>query len=382
MTGTYRMHIRMLPALLTLACLAAAARRRRPRLLPYAGFGAVVCGAMSLDFGFYSFATLIVACIRMRRWREAAIGVAAAAIPLALAFAAFGILDDFLRGTFIETLSAGPAYVLNFFTPPELMKSFASFPDIFAVLLDRPVFQYLFWCFAAIFVGVMIARRPRRRLEPLLLAGVFIVLTAISYGERHHLYFGILISTAIVFVAMRLLRARQHAIATLAIAAAITLAGPTTHMGVLGWMRLSRGPIEPNWVEITDLPRARGALFHQNDATSIASARKYAALSLGPDETFFDFTNRGTFYFLLRRDCPVREYEVAFYESEAQQREVIRRIESNPKIRAALVPAHPQAPYAVDGIPNATRAPLVWEYLQQNFHPDFEEGDVVFWRRN
>ena len=113
----------------------------------------------------------------------------------------------------------------------------------------------------------------------------------------------------------------------------------------------------------------------------IESARKYVSLALAADETFFDFTNRGILYFLLRRDCPVREYEVAFYETEAGQREIIRRLEANPKIRAALVPTHPKSPYAVDGIPNADRAPLVWQYLQEHFSPDFEEGDVTFWRR-
>jgi hypothetical protein len=87
-------------------------------------------------------------------------------------------------------------------------------------------------------------------------------------------------------------------------------------------------------------------------------------------------------YFLFRRDCPIREYEVAFYETEAAQREVIRRIESNPKIRAALVTASPHGRFTIDGVPNFERAPLVWQYLQENFHPDFAEGDVVFWRRN
>ena len=381
MTGTYRMNLRLLPALAALACIAAAVRRRRPRLFAYAGFIAVIAGATSLDFGFYIVATLVVACIRMKRWREAALGIACAAIPLFVVLALFGILDDFVRGTFIETLSAGPAYVLNFFTPPELMARFANFPDVFAVLLDRQTFPYLFWCAAAIFTAVTITRRPRRSLEPLVLLGVFIVLTAISYGERHHLYFATVLSIPIVVAARRIIRSRQQLLATMVLLGAIALAGPTTHMGVLGWMRVARGPVEPDWVEITDLSRARGAYFHQKDAHAIASVQKYAALSLGPDDTFFDFTNRGIFYFLLRRDCPIREYEVAFYETEAGQREVIRRIEENPKIRAALMPSHPQSPYAVDGIPNEVRAPLVAQYLREHFEPDFEEGDVVFWKR-
>jgi len=382
MTGTYRMHVRVLPALITLACIITAIRKRNPRWLAYAGFGAVLCGAMSLDFAFYIVVTLIVACIRMRRWREAIIGMSIGAIPLFIAFALFGILDDFVRGTFIETLSVGSVYVLNFFTPPELMKQFAHFPDIFAVTLDRQVFQYLFWCAVAVFVGVTITRKPQRRIEPLVLIGVFIVATAISYAERHHLYFAVLMSTVIVATIFRLLRTQHLAVATIVIAACIAMAGPTTHMGVLGWMRLARGPVEPAWVELNDLPRARGALFHQNDAASIASAQKYVSLSLAPHETFFDFTNRGILYFLLRRNCPIRQYEVAFYQSEAQQREVIRILETNQNIRAVLVPVHPKSAFAVDGIPNADRAPLVWQYVQTHFHPDFEEGDVTFWARN
>ncbi len=381
MTGTYIAHIRLLPALITLTCTAIAVRRAKPRWLAHAGFAAVVAGATSLDFGFYAFATLVIASIRMKRWREPLFGIAGAAIPLFIALLIFGIFDDFVRGTFFETLAAGPAYVTNFFTPPELMRRFASFPDIFAVLLDRPVFSFLFWCFAAIFTAVTITRAPQRRNEALVLAGVFVTLTAISYGERHHLYYQPLIAIFIVFLALQFLRAKQHSLAAIVIACAITLAGPTTHMGVLGAMRQARGPLEQDLVELRDLPRARGAYFYAADAAQVESVRKYVSLSLAPDETFFDFTNRGIFYFLLRRDCPIREYEVAFYETEAGQREVIRRIESNPKIRAALVPTHPNSPVAVDGIPNAVRAPLVWQYLQQNFTPDFEEGDVTMWRR-
>lgn len=380
LTGTFHTQVRQLPALLTLAFLFSAVRWRRPRWLANAAFCAVLTGLTSLDFGFYVTITMLVACIRLRRWREPLAGVAAGVIPLGVVLLVFGILDDFLRGTFVETLSAGSAYVLNFFSPPELMRKFSSFPDILAVALDRQVFLYLFWCMVAVFVGAAFARPFSRRREPLFLTGVFMVLTAISYGERHHLYFSILVSTVIVFVILRLLRTGQHAMAGVAIAAAIALAGPTTHMGVVGQVRQARGP-EAGWVTLQEPPRARGALFLEGDAQSVTSVGRYVALALGPEETFFDFTNRGLYYFLFRRDCPIREYEVAFYQTEAGQREVIRRIEENPKIRAALVPSHPQSRYAVDGIPNATRAPLVWAYLEENFTPDFEEGDVVFWRR-
>jgi hypothetical protein len=85
-------------------------------------------------------------------------------------------------------------------------------------------------------------------------------------------------------------------------------------------------------------------------------------------------------YYLFDRDCPIRQVEVAFYEREDLQREVIARLERNPHVVAALVPSVP-AYGTVDFVPNAVRAPLVWKYLQDHFRPDYQAGSVVFWRR-
>lgn len=370
-TGVYRGTIRFLPAIAALAFIVAGVRLRRPRLFFFAGVLTVLAGLTSLDFGFYTFVTLAVAVVRHPRALKPALLGLLAFVPVAIALLAFGILDDFVHATFVETLSASSAYTLNFFTPPEAIRRLNAFPDALAALLDREAFLYLFWCATAIFVGVTVTRRASRRLEPLVLLGVFIVLTAISYAERHHLYFGMLACVVLVAIA-------RH---WLAIAALIVLAGPTTHMGVIGHMREARGPLEPAWRELREIPRGRGALLHEWDAAFLTSARKYTDLSLRPDETFFDFTNSGILYFVLRRDAPIRHYEVAFYQSEEAQRAVIAALESNPRVRAALVPRHPTARFAVDGVPNAERAPLVWQWLEQNFEPDFEEGDVVFWKR-
>jgi hypothetical protein len=386
MTGAYTTAFRLLAPILTLALIAAAARMRRPRLLFWAGVGAVVSAIVSLDFGAFTVLVLMVAVVRTGRrkaggpagGKPALLGLLTAAGLFFAGLAAFGILGDFLRSTFVETVGVAPAYTLEMFAAPALMKSANAFPDVLAVALHRDVFLYIAWCAIAVVTGVMIARRPRRRHEAVLLLGVWTVVSAISYAERHHLRFGVIAAVIFVFVILQLLR-RRSALAIPAIVAAIALAAPTTHLAVVGWMRQSRGPTEPDWVEIGDLPRARGALFHERDARVVESVRKVLSLSLKPDETFFDFTNSGILYFLTRRDCPIREYEVAFYETEAGQREIIRRIEASPKVRAALVSTAPR--FTVDGIPNATRAPLVWQYLQDHFEPDFEEGDVVMWRR-
>jgi len=376
MMGTYTIEVRLVTMLVPLALMTAAVRWRRPRLLAAAGFATVVGCATSLDLGVFSLATLILAVVRTRNWKPALLGMSAAAIPLFAGLTLFGIFGDFFRGTFLETPAAATAYTLQVFTPPERMQPF---PDVLSVLLERDVFHYLFWAAMAVTCGVMITRPARgRRLEPFLLIVFWTVLSVISYAGRHHLRFRMLAAVVVVFVILRLLRQRS-VLAIPAIAAAIALATPSTHMAVVGWMRASRGPVEPKWTELTTLPRARGALMHERDISVIESMRRYISRSLNPDETFFDFSNHGIVYFLLRRDCPIREYEVAFYESEARQREVIRRLEANPKVRAAFVPTAPR--FTVDGIPNSTRAPLVWEYLQTQFEPDFQEGEVVMWRR-
>jgi len=380
LTNMYTPAIRLLPPMITLALICGALRLRRLQWLRYAAIGTVICGATSLDFGFYTFVTFLVAVWRFpgpRRetLRAAAIGIAIAAVPLFAGLAFLGILDDFVRTTFLEVPSLGPVYTLSLFDPhPALARTF---PEALAAVFDRNGFLYILWCVAVIFTGVTLTRGPRRRIEPLVLVAFWITLTAISYAERHHLYFAM---AAAPFAIGLTWLVRRHRLAPLVSLGFLILASPTTHLGIVGWIRDARGPVEPKFVEVPEIPRARGALFLDEDAEALRGVAKYASLALGPDETWLDLTNRGIFYFLLRRDCPIRETEVAYYQSEARQREVIRRLESDPRIVAVLVPG-PKNRYTVDAILNQDRVPLVWQYVQEHFVPDFAEGDVVMWRR-
>ncbi|HEY0142751.1 MAG TPA: hypothetical protein VGF48_17760 [Thermoanaerobaculia bacterium] len=356
--------IRVLPALIALAFLMQFARTRNARWLIGAGFFNVVQGAMSIDFAFYTLVTLVVAVVRQRRgWKHAAIGILAGVVPLFGAFALFGILGAFFRGTFVEVLSLGPVYTLGMFAKPQHWRETA---------------LYALWCLAAIFAGATVVRRPMRRTEPLFLIAIWMMLAAISYAERQHLYWHWL-APAFVAGGVWLLMRRRHALAPLTMVAAIVIAAPMTHLTVVHTFRHAQGSLDPRWRPVPNVPRARGALFLDYDRRVIASVARYLP-TLAPDETFLDFTNRGLLYFLFDRDCPIRYYEVAFYETEERQREVITALEANPKIRAVLVPG-PIGAYPVDGVRNRDRAPLVWAYLERHFRPDFAEGDVVFWRR-
>jgi hypothetical protein len=410
MTGLFAPTIRMLPPIAMLAFLAGAVRWRRPRWWAYAAFATVVCGATSLDFGAYALATLVIALIRntvilsrvdgegppdssasraigrgsfavyaaQDDTKYAAIGLLAAVIPLFLGFAVFGILDDFFRGTFLEVPAVAAAYTTGFYDLPAAMLERAFFPEVIGAALDPQSLLFVAWPVIAVFTGAAITRRWPRRFEPFVLVALWAVLTGVSYAERGHRYFGMAAVVLFVTLTVRLLR-RRSGLAIAMIVVAFVIARPTTHLAVLGSNRIKRGPPE-DWVEIRDVPRARGAYWHTSDAASIASVKKYLDLSLAPDETFLDFSNSGILYFLFRRDCPIRQYEVAFHQTDELQREVIRRIESNPKVRAVLMPSTPHGRFSVD-IPNAWRAPLVDQYVRQHFELDFEEGEVQFWRR-
>jgi hypothetical protein len=113
---------------------------------------------------------------------------------------------------------------------------------------------------------------------------------------------------------------------------------------------------------------------------AVHAVKHYAETHLAHDETFFDFTNRGLLFFLLDRDNPIRYSEVGFYSRDKQQWRVIRALRDNPKVKAALMPSV-YGGQAVDNVPNERRAPLVYQWLQENFEPHVQEGDVVIWRR-
>jgi hypothetical protein len=392
--GTAGGSIRLLPAIATLALIAYALRRRDPRWLIAAGAGVVVCILTSVDHGAYTLITLLIAVIRFpadrkRAFASAAIGGGAAAIVAFAAMALDGIAVDFVRVTLFEIASLGPVYTLTVFDAPAALLHVNNIPEVLGALLDKSSWLYVFWPVMMLFVVVALTSRtpttPRRRAhrEAFLILAIYGVLTAISYAERHHLLWLFVAAPLITIAIFRLFRSSNPIARSLApalVILALMIGQPTAHIAIVGALRRAHGPLDPDLRELA-LPRARGALTKAGDAVVIDTVQRYAASHLQPNETWFDFTNRGNLYFLLDRDCPIRQVEVAFYETDERQRDVIRRIEQNPRIRFAVMPPEPTDNTAVDGVPNRVRAPLVYAYLQQHFVPDHEEAGVNFWRR-
>jgi hypothetical protein len=112
------------------------------------------------------------------------------------------------------------------------------------------------------------------------------------------------------------------------------------------------------------LPDSRGGI-PRAQAQQLTALKAYLDAQLGPQETFFDFSNEPALHFLTNRPMPTRFLGTPFYEPPALQREVIARLESvKPPI--AIVAGNGWAD-SLDDVPNRRRAPLVAQYLDLHY---------------
>lgn len=346
-------------ALFALAATVAATRLDSRRWFRAAGALVVVAYLVSVDFGVYSALVALFATARSRALRDLALGIAAAAVPCLLIFAGFGFAKDFILVNIREIFGGNSAGFLPL-QIPECLRT----PDVLRHLAN--CIDPLVWLLALFGSCAAFARSPFRakRSDALWIIGIWIVVAAAGYVRRWNYHFNPAVTPFLVAGLWTLAR-HARTLATVLTVAAVLLAQPFAHIiTVVPQLRENRAP-QP--------------LFEPTTLASIDAAKRFAA-TLRPDETFVDFSNSALLYTFLNRDCPLRHVTVASYQSEEAQREVIRQIDKNRHVRAALI-SFPGSFQDVDGITNDRRAPLVWAYLQKNFTPAFDEDGVVFWKR-
>ncbi|HEX7190037.1 MAG TPA: hypothetical protein VF381_00565 [Thermoanaerobaculia bacterium] len=381
--------VRFVPSIIVLALVAAAVRRRNARLLAWAGGFCVIAGLTSLDMGLYSGLVTLAGMLRFRDRKRAfkltSIGVGIVFGVALVGMLIGGFLVDFFRVTLFEIASLGPVYTLRPMEggPPQSLDR--QFPEILTAVFDQRGMMYLGWVAAMVIFAVMLAR-PRqrmvpRRAEPLFVMAVFVLVTGISYAERQHIYYHFILPAFIASAAYVLFR-RRSTVARVGgvalVATLVVLTNFTIHFAIDTYLRRTRGPTDPYWREI-GLPAGRLALYHQNDIELIDTVHRWMDNHLAPGDTFYDFTDHAILYMLIDRRMPVRQVEVATCEKPERQREVIARLDRNPHVKAVLVSSAQNS--GVDLVPNWKRAPLIWQYIQENFEPDMTEGKVTIWRR-
>ena len=362
--------LRTIPSMFSLACCMFAVRKCEPRFLSVAGVLAVLAFLTSVDFGVYSFVVIAIALIRFRAAILHAIGgVVVTAVIAAIAMSSF--LGAFLRVTFVETPKLTEAYALQFFYWPPQYDSLLGVPDALGGLFAPRAVWIVVWAAIAIVTAALFANTDRRA-DPFIVAGSWVVLCAISFAERAHVVF-MPVAMAIIVGGIYALRRNRTAfvIATLALA---TACAPTQFL-IRAHQRLtSHGPLDPSLV------RYDGTWMDGRNAQRMAIVASVVN-PLPPADTFFDFANMPGLYFTLNRHCPIRMYEVPFYETDDLQRETIARLQSNPHVRLALMQFTNREDVWIDTVPNPVRAPLVFAWLQQNFRPLVARDGVAIWIR-
>jgi len=371
----------------------ASARRRSEARSGWIATGALMALSLlwAVEFAFYgAFAALVAVFVsRGRRGRNLlwlCAGALAASAGAAAILAAFGNLGEFFTTTFRYLPSLAAPYSLGFELSPALKAPV--FPDSLAALAE-PI-SLFFGCLLLSIFGAAIISADRRaageRGQALLPFFAWCLVATISFIERHHVWYPDLIAGAALVLAARWVAGSARGISARRVAAlilagwAVVIAHPVRTMGSIADALSKRAP-SPDLVFPTLPARLKGAAFLPAEAAAISSVGDFVAGHLAPGDTWLDFTSTPGLYFYFDRRCPIRYYEVAFFESVAAQEEVIRAVDGNPRVRAVLV--HLQGGgEAIDGVANPLRAPLVWAYVQRHFHPAFASPSATFWLRN
>ena len=152
------------------------------------------------------------AAIRSRALRPFLLGVAGAAVPVLIAFGAFGFFTDYFRVTFGEILTAGSTYIIGPLDVPECLRTLSAL----IVNLDNPeCLSLLVWLIALIGGGLAFAQSPlrARRSDALWLLALWSVIAAASYVERRHFYFTFVIGAFLIAALRAMSRHRTAMIA-------------------------------------------------------------------------------------------------------------------------------------------------------------------------
>jgi hypothetical protein len=385
------MFLRVIASLGVLALACAAARTGRRPLWFAAGAGLPAAVLLSVDFASYAAAGCLVAIVVSRGLpgsgaARVASGLLFGAALIAVPFALAGALPAFLRTTFVDLHRLLPVYALGFHSGFGEIRGWLS---DWSFLSDRESFFGCALISSAVAVAILAARFPGLGVRGRALAPVIAWMFAatISVVERRHVGYPAFVLPLLVVLAARWIVGHsgwgslRGVLAATLLGAFLVCARPSSLAASLA-DGLQTGRTPAGVTELATLPRARGALFTGPQRAVVLRADEYLrSRRFGASDTWLDFSNTPGLYYLLNRNCPIRYYEVPFFEDDSAQREVIAAVRANHHVRSVLVGTGLWF-NAIDGISNFDRAPRVAEFIRREFHPAYSKDGVEFWERN
>jgi hypothetical protein len=337
-------------AFAALAVLAAAARLRSPRLWFFAGIVSALTLFFTLDLGVMLLGGGLLAAAALgmadRSGREATFaagsflaGAAIASTPFVARLAARGSLADFVRVSFVQV----PATILDAWglpagTSAELVVRGNAYEALRVLFRGDQMPALFFVLVLALAVTLLTARfmvgntdAADRGIAGPLCVSVAALRGVLGRADAGHLaFYGVFVALPAAWLVYRAAHARRYRVAfTAMILAAVFLRWRPDRALATEWTALRLAPLARRTASSQPrIPRSGRATVSTVQARDIASLREAIAGSLGPGETFFDYSNEPALYFLLDRAPPVRYGIVPFYETETQQREVITSLEA------------------------------------------------------
>jgi hypothetical protein len=369
----------------------AAARTGRRGFWFAAGAALPVAILLSVDFALYAATGCAVAIVVSRRGWRAGAGTAAAGFLCGLAavglpFAATGILPSFLSTTFVDLGRLMPVYALGFHVGFSEIRAWLSG---WSFLLNRESFFGCVLLGTVVVVALLGARFPRlgtrgRALAPVL---AWFLAAVLSVIERHHFEYPAFVLPLVVVLVARWAVGHSgwgsvRAVFAATVLAALLFGGSPAYLAAAVADALQTIRVPAGVAELATPRRARGALFTEVQRTVVLRTDEYLrSRRFGASDTWLDFSNSPGLYYLFDRDCPIRYYEVPFYETDSAQTQVIETVRANRHVRSVLLGTGLWF-NAIDGIPNFQRASRVGQFIRREFHPAYLKDGVEFWERN
>ncbi len=384
---------RVITSLFCLALASRAARTGRPGAWLLAGAAIPISMLFAVEFTVYAGAAAAAALAISRGRRLVNLGRflaggALSAVAIATVFAGLRILGDFFYCTFVILPRLLPGYVLGKPTPPAALGPHLQDILAFGSIADADALYYWILLAALVLGSSFLLRAPAvgsrgRDLLPIL---AWFGAATLSVIERHHFGYPLFVAQIAVLLIARWVKGHRPwasargllmiALLSLAILAQRPL---VTVSAVVFGLANSQPP--PGVAALSDPPRARGVLFPSEATVAIRTTGEFLRSgALAADETWLDFSNAPLLYYLFNRDCPIRYYEVPYYETRSAQQEVIAAVTRNRRVRGVLLHTGLNSDW-IDGIANEQRARLVFQFILERFEPAFKKNGVEFWVR-
>ncbi len=116
-----------------------------------------------------------------------------------------------------------------------------------------------------------------------------------------------------------------------------------------------------------------------DQSTQIKAVVEYIQNNTDPDETIFDFSNQGAYYFFADRPSATRYHQICYASTEKMQKEVIDCLEKN-KTKLVIFSNNTWMD-SIDGVKNTDRHYLIYEYLKNNYVESAKVGTTIFMKR-